>query len=111
MSPTAEAWLAIVRAVAAEALESDLPFVASGLAYYILMAVTPALVVGFLLLGDLGGQGLAERVVANTADVRSPDGERFIRESMAQMSARSGVSVIAVALSLWGARQLYRSLD
>jgi membrane protein len=111
VSPTAEKWLAIVRAVAAETLESDLPFVASGLAYYSLMAVTPALVAGFLLLGELGGQALAERVVANTADVLSPDGQRFIRESMAQMSARSGVSVIALALSLWGARRLYRGLD
>lgn len=84
---------------------------ASELAYYSLMAVTPALVAGFLLFGELGRQGLAERIVANTADVLAPDGERFIRESMAQMSARSGVSGIAVALSLWGARRRYRGLD
>ena len=111
MSPTAEEWLAIGRAVAAEALESDLPFVASGLAYYSLMAVTPALVAGFLLLVELGGQALAERVVANTADVLSADGQRFIRESMEQMRARSGVNLIAALLSVWGARRLYRGLD
>jgi uncharacterized BrkB/YihY/UPF0761 family membrane protein len=111
VSPTAEEWLAIVRAVAAEALESDLPFVASGLAYYSLTAVTPAVVVGVLLLVELGGSALAERVVANTADVLSADGERFIRDSMAEVTARSGVSVIAVALSAWGASRLYRGLD
>ena len=110
MSPTGEEWLATGRAVAAETLESDLPFVASGLAYYSLLAVTPALVAGFLLIAELGGSALAERVVATTADVLSPDGQRFIRESMEQMRARSGVGVVAVVLSLWGARRLHRGL-
>lgn len=104
-------WLAIARAVAAEALESGLAFVASGLAYYSLLAVTPALVAGFLLIAELGGGALAERVVATTADVLSPDGQRFIRESMEQMRACSGVGVVAVGPSLWGARRLHRGLD
>ena len=111
MSPTAEELLAIARAVAAEAVDSDLSFVASGLAYYSLMAVTPALVVGFLVIVELGDEALAERVVASTASVLSASGQRFIRESMAQMNARSGVSVVAAGLSLWGARRLYRGLD
>lgn len=84
----------IARAVADEAIESDLSFVASGLAYYSLMAVTPALVVGFLLLVELGGEALAAHVVDRTTSVLSASGQRFIRESMAQMNARSGVSVI-----------------
>lgn len=111
MSPTAAEWLAIARAVATEAIDSDLSFVASGLTYYSLLAVTPALVVGFLLLVELGGEALAEHVVASTASVLSASGQQFIRNSMEQMSARSGVGVVATVLSLWGARRLYHGLD
>lgn len=111
MSPPTEEPLAVARAVAAEAHDSDLSFVAAGLAYYSLMAVTPALVVGFLLLVEVGGRGLAGGVVGATAGVLSPQGEHFIRDTLGEVSARSGVSVVAVGLSLWGARRLYRGLD
>lgn len=110
MSPTAEKWLALARAVAVEAAESDLEFVAAGLAYYSLMAVTPALVLGFLLLVELGGQSLARAVVANTDTVLSPTGQRFITDTMQQVSARSGVGVVAAVLAVAGAYRLYTGL-
>lgn len=111
MSPTAEEWLAVARAVAAEAAESDLEFVAAGLAYYSLMAVTPALVFGFLAMLALGGEALARTVVDSTANVLSASGQRFIVDSMRTVSARNGVGVVALLLAVWGSFRLYRGLQ
>jgi len=107
----AEESLAIARAVAIEATESDLEFVAAGLAYYSLMAVTPALVLGFLLLVEIGGQSLARAVVSSTDTVLSPAGQRFIHDTIRQVSARSGVGVVAAVLAVTGAYRLYTGLE
>ena len=91
--------------------ETQVSFLAAAIAYYAFVSMVPLVVLGVVVATLLGGDALADRVVAAAAGVLAPAGEELIRSAVRARTGLGGVTVAGVAVLLWGALKAFRALD
>lgn len=93
------------------ATETNLSLLAAAIAYYAFVSAVPLVVLGVLVATTLGGEALADRVVAVAGQFLAPAGENLLRGAVTARSGAGGVTVVGLLVLLWGALKAFRALD
>ena len=99
------------RAILTQAREARLSFVAAATAYYAFVSIFPLALLVVAVGTLLGGEALAERIVAGVAGVLSPSGQSLLEDAIAGVGGRSEATVIGVVGLLWSGLRVFRGLD
>jgi len=110
MASTARAFLGTGREIVGLTQTSRLSFLAAATAYYAFVSVFP-LVLLVIAVGSLvGGDALAEQVVAAVSGVLSPSGQDVLRETLASEAGRGGATLVGITVLLWSGLRVFRGL-
>lgn len=91
--------------------DAELGLLAAAVAYFAFVSLVP-LATLLLALGTLvGGDALAESIIAAFGRVLSPGGEDAVTDAMAGGAGRLEISIVGVAVFGWGALKVFRALD
>ncbi|CCQ33637.1 ribonuclease BN protein [Halorhabdus tiamatea SARL4B] len=99
------------RAILAQTREARLSFVAAATAYYAFVSIFPLALLVVAVGTLLGGEALAEQIVAGVASVLSPSGQSLLEDAIAGVGGRSEATVIGVVGLLWSGLRVFRGLD
>ena len=99
------------RAVVALARRQNLTYVAAGVAYYALVSFVPLLLLVVAASSLLGGEPLADRVIALIGQQLSSSGQRAVVGMLTVTAGRGTASVVGVVALAWSALRLFRGLD
>lgn len=91
--------------------ETQVSLLAAAIAYYAFVSMVPLVVLGVVVATVLGGDALADQVVAAASEVLAPAGEELIRSAVRARTGLGGVTVAGLAVLLWGALKAFRALD
>ncbi|MFC7167388.1 YihY/virulence factor BrkB family protein [Halospeciosus flavus] len=100
----------LVRAVAADAKDNRITFLAAAVAYYAFVSFIPLLLL-VVAVGSYVGAGFADAVANATAGVLAESGQRLLENALQNPDGRQGATVVSVALLLWSGLKLFRGLD
>ncbi len=100
-----------VRAVAATTSEQDVTFLAAAVAYYGFVSLLPAAVLALVVATAVGGEQLAQVVVAASGDLLTPAGQELLVNALRGGAGRSGATAFSLALAVWGALKVFRGVD
>ena len=103
--------LAVAVAVVRVARRADATFVAGSLAYSSIVAALPVVVLGFALTTTVGGDAIAVGAVAAGGDLLTPRGRMFVYRTMADVTGRTGIVVVAGGLACVSVVQLFLGFD
>lgn len=99
------------RALYAIVQDAELGLLAAAVAYFAFVSLVP-LAALLLALGTLvGGDALAEAVIAAFGQVLNPSGEAAVTDALAGGAGRLEVSIIGLGVFGWGAMKVFRALD
>lgn len=98
-------------AVATRAQAVGITFLAAAVAYYAFLSLLPALLLVLAIGSLLGGEMLANTLVAAAGDLLAPAGETLVREALENAAGRTGASVLGMGLLLWSMLKVFRGLD
>jgi len=101
----------VVRAVADAVQRTDATFVAASLAYYAFVSLIPLLALVVVVATVVGGEALSGEVIALVGDLLTPAAQEGLLDAFRGDTGRSGVTVVGVVLTTWGALKLFRGLD
>mgnify|MGYP000203279435 CR=1 FL=1 len=93
------------------AKETNLSFLAAAIAYYGFVSAVPLVVLGVLVATTLGGDELAEAVIAIAGQFLAPAGEDLLRAAVRARTGAGGVTAVGLGVLLWGALKAFRALD
>ena len=91
--------------------EADATVLAAAVAYYAFVSVLPGLLLAIAVATAVGGEALAERVLAGGRAYLAPAGEALLVEAATGARGRAGASVLGVAGLVWGTLRVFRGLD
>ncbi|MFB6139373.1 MAG: YihY/virulence factor BrkB family protein [Halosimplex sp.] len=103
--------VAVAKDVTALVRDREVTFLAAGIAYYAFVSLLPALMLLLVVASAVGGEALANEVVAATGDALSPVGQELIRSTLLDASGRAPATFLSVALLAWSALKVFRGLD
>ncbi len=89
----------------------QLPFLAAAIAYYAFLSVVPLLIVALTIASTVAGETLAERILTSADEFLTPAAASIIEDTLVEGEGRGGVTVIGLAVLLWGAMRVFRGLD
>jgi membrane protein len=89
----------------------QLPFLAAAIAYYAFLSVVPLLVVALAVATAVAGETLAAELLESLDQFLTPDAADLLESTLVDARGRSGVTVLGLALLLWGALRVFRGLD
>ncbi len=100
------------RRVASELMDDDIPGEAAKVAYYAFLALPPALLVVFALLGFFGGAATAEWINGQLQAALPGDASALVEEFVTQIVYESapGPFSIGLLLALWASSNVFMSL-
>ena len=110
MASTARTVFGTGREIVGLARTSRLPFLAAATAYYAFVSVFPLALLVIVLGSLLGGDGLAETVVAAVGGALSPSGRALLREALVSGAGRGGATIVGVGVLLWSGLRVFRGL-
>ncbi|QSG10625.1 putative conserved domain associated withmembrane ribonuclease BN [Halapricum desulfuricans] len=90
---------------------SPLTLLAAAIAYYAFVSLLPLSLLALSIASALGGDALAETVVAQLGGVLTPSGEELVRSALTTARGRGGATALGLAVLLWGGLKLFRGLD
>jgi YihY family inner membrane protein len=93
------------------AREQEITFLAAGVAYYAFVSIFPLVLLALAAATAVGGEQLADRVVAATQQYVSPTGQNLIVEAITNAQGQGVASAFSVLLLLWSGLKLFRGLD
>lgn len=99
------------RAVLRLAEHAQISFLAAALAYYAFVSAVPLVVLGVVLAQTIGGEVLAERVVAVAGQLLAPSGQELLRSAVTAREGLGGVTIVGLLVLLWGALKAFRAMD
>lgn len=103
--------IAIGRRVIEEAQNDQITFLAASIAYYAFVSLIPLLLFLFLAASVVGGQELANEVVARSGEYLAPAGREAIQDAITGEEGRGGATIAGFVVLLWSALKLFRGLD
>ncbi|MFC6905966.1 YhjD/YihY/BrkB family envelope integrity protein [Halalkalicoccus tibetensis] len=101
----------IGRAVVEEVQENEATFLAASIAYYAFVSLIPLLAFVFIVASVVGGQELANQIVAESGEYLAPAGQDALDDAITAEAGRGGATVVSVVVLLWSALKLFRGLD
>ncbi len=101
----------IARDVVEEVQENEATFLAASIAYYAFVSLIPLLAFVFIVASFVGGQALADQIVAQAGEYLAPSGQDALDDAITAESGRGGATVASVIVLLWSALKLFRGLD
>ena len=103
--------LPVAVAIVRLAWRADATFIAGSLAYSSIVAALPVVVLGFAVATELGGDAIATEAVIAAGDLLTPRGRVFVYRTLADVTRRGGIVVVAAALACFSVVQLFLGLD
>ncbi|WP_321169944.1 YihY/virulence factor BrkB family protein [Halobaculum sp. CBA1158] len=107
----ARAAVAFGRRVAARTSDQDVTFLAAGVAYYGFVSLLPAAVLALVVAVTVGGQQLADALIAASAGVLTETGQAVLVDALVDGGGRGSATLVSLPLTLWGALKVFRGLD
>jgi YihY family inner membrane protein len=103
--------VAVGRSVLRLADETHISFLAAALAYYGFVSMVPLVVLAVVVATTVGGEALADRLVAILEGLIAPAGQALLRDVLTERTGLGSVTVFSVAVLVWGALRSFRALD
>jgi membrane protein len=100
----------VARAVYTEVRAENITFLAGSIAYHAFVSLLPFLLLVLVVVSRFGGQPLAEDVLLAMAGYLTPDFRRVLVEA-ATNATSSGLSLVGLAVLVWGTLRIFRGLD
>ena len=97
--------------IAEIAKDRDLTFLAAGFAFYAFVSLIPLVLLALVVGSIVGGERVAEQLVLVAGDFLPEAGEALVVEALTTESGRAEATVVAVAVSSWGALKVFRGLS
>ena len=91
--------------------ETQVSLLAAAIAYYAFVSMVPLVVLGVTVATSVGVEAFADQVLALTEELLTPEGEALLRSAMMDRTGLGSVTVIGLAVLLWGALRSFRALD
>ncbi len=86
-------------------------FLAAAVAYYAFISLVPLIALAAVLAATIAGRDLVAQLLAETGAVFTPETQQVLVEALTTAPERTGISVVAVGLTFWGALRVFRGLD
>ena len=100
-----------VLAVVAEVRREDVTFMAASIAYHAFVSMLPILLLLTIAVSAFGSEELVGTVLDLTAAVLPQTGRELVTEALRDASGGVGLSVVGVAVLLWGTSKIFRAMD
>jgi YihY family inner membrane protein len=97
-------------AVATRAQTVEVTFLAAAVAYYAFLSLLPLLLLVLAVGSALGGEGLANALVAAAGDLLTAAGEQLVRDALENAAGRAGATILSLLLLLWSMLKVFRGL-
>lgn len=101
----------VLRAIAAVYRERDVSFMARSIAYSAFVSLLPLLLLVIVTLSVVGERAMVDMVLAETGNYLTPAGQGLVAETVVRASGRVQLSVLSLAVLLWGTSNVFRGLD
>lgn len=88
----------------------QLPFLAAAIAYYAFLSIVPLLILGVTVAAAVAGEAVASEVIESLSEFLTPSAANLIEQTLIGGSG-GGVTVIGLAVLLWGGLRVFRGLD
>jgi len=98
------------RAVVNTVREKEVTFLAASISYYILVSLVPLLVLALVVAAFVGGEAFSARVMA-LVRANLPAGEGLVAQALGNQTSQSGLGLLSLLLTVWGALKVFRGLD
>lgn len=99
------------RSVLRLADDAQVSLLAAALAYYAFVSAVPLVVLGVVVATTVGGEALADQVVAVAGRLLAPAGQELLRSAVTARTGLGGVTVVGIVVLLWGALKAFRAMD
>lgn len=99
------------RAIVTEFQEERITFMARSVAYSAFVSLLPLLLLLLVVASLIGGESMAQSVLALTEQYLTPAAQETITGSLTQASGQFSFSLLGVAALLWGVLNVFRGLD
>jgi len=99
------------REIVALVQAQQLPFLAAAIAYYAFLSVVPLLVVALAVATAVAGETLAAELLEALDQFLTPDAAELLESTLVDAPGRGGVTLLGLAILLWGALRVFRGLD
>lgn len=100
-----------VRSVIDLARQQNLTYMAAGLAYYAFVSILPLLLLIVSVASFIGGEQLADRVVALIDQQLSASGQQAVAQTLTDTTGRGAASVVGLLALIWSSLRLFRGLN
>ncbi|NUB92440.1 YihY/virulence factor BrkB family protein [Haloterrigena sp. SYSU A121-1] len=98
-------------AVYRTASDRDVSFLAAAFAYYAFVSLIPLVLLALVVGSLLGGEDAAQRLITVAGDFLPAAGEELVTDALTTESGRAQATVVALAVSAWGALKVFRGLS
>ena len=98
-------------AVARTAKEREITFLAAGFAYYAFVSLFPMVLLALVVGSFIGGEQVAEELILLAGDFLPDAGDDLLVEALTTEAGRAEATVVALAISTWGALKVFRGLS
>lgn len=93
------------------ASDRELSFLAAGFAYYAFVSLIPLVILALVVGSLLGGEELAQELVAFAGDLLPDAGEDLVTAALTTEAGRAEASLVALAIATWGGLKVVRGLS
>ena len=100
--------VSLVRGVIAVTREREVSFVAASVAYYAFVSLLPTLALAFVAASVVGGEAMTDTVAGVAGEFLTREA---VSEALADAPGQGGLTVVGVALLLWGTTKIFRALS
>ncbi len=111
MSDSRSSLVEQLKTIVAVAQRTQITFLAASIAYYAFVSLVPSLLLGFIIASTIGGDAFADRLLFATQGVLTPAGQETIVTALESTAGRGGVTIVGVAILVWGTLKVFRALD
>jgi membrane protein len=108
-------WLDIAKRTAKEVKQDQVPLLAAGVAFYLLLSLFPAMIAGVSIYGLVADPGTVRDQIAKLTGMLSPETAKLVGEQIRQVTAGAGgalglATVLGILTALWSASSGMKAL-